>query len=162
MPRWMQSLVLAAAAAGIGPQAPRLTYRPAHAPWDWEAAGAEIAATCGLDVTVRCGAPGCAASAVLPDLDRFDTWVELAFTSTPFVIDVVAHDLGAEAPLTLCGQAIEALAPHDLKEMDPLQGRSRLCLTQGAFSRSRSLCFPGPRSDAASWRVRTLSWYGRR
>jgi len=110
------------------------------APASWEEAALAVDQACRLEVRSLCGDAGCAALAVTPNLELESSWKLLAMTSRPFVVDVVAHDLGFAKPVSACGRAIQALGPTDIRESSPFRGQSYLCATERRFSEGKEVC----------------------
>jgi len=111
-----------------------------RAPRSWDDAARAVGSACGMEVLSLCDEVGCVALAETQNLELLMSWWQLATTSLPLVVDVVAHDLGYPAPPTACGRALRALTPTDIRESSPFRGRTYLCATERPFSDSRQLC----------------------
>lgn len=67
-----------------------------------------VVQACGFDVEERCVPSGCGAVVAMPDLDRIDGWLRLAFEQPGVVGSTAARDLGLPVAWTGCGDALMA------------------------------------------------------
>ena len=82
-----------------GPASPEEPSRAAQA-YD------TVVRACGFEMEERCVASGCGAVVAMPDLDRFDGWVELAMTQPGVVLGTAARDVGLPVGWSACGEAL--------------------------------------------------------
>jgi hypothetical protein len=123
-----------------------------NAPASWEEAALAVDRSCGLEVRSYCGEFGCAALAVVPNLELTSSWRLLSMTSRPLVVEVLAHDAGIAGPVSRCGKAIEALGAPDIRESPPVDGESYLCATERRWSEAKRVCAGLAGNDSFSGR----------
>ena len=69
----------------------------------------DVAVSCGLDARPFCQDEACVALMRMPDLDRINGWVSMAYRSPRFVWSVVRRDMGVPEEVLSCGAAFDRL-----------------------------------------------------
>jgi hypothetical protein len=88
-------------------------------PTRWGRHADRLTAACGVDVVSACTPSGCAALAVVPDLDRLPGWLELGWAQPRLVAGTVLADLGVVSRQSLpCDAALEATSPDAPARVD--------------------------------------------
>src|SRR5688572_5805056 len=106
-----------APAAALAPVTTSVAGVEQETPWQTHAD--RLTTACGLEVTSACTPAGCAAVAVVPDLDQFRGWVELGWDHPGLVAATVLADLGVVSRQSLpCDAALAAMSTSAQTRVD--------------------------------------------